>query len=583
MNNVKINSYGKSEFKRRLPAALLAGITSSFTFFFFGIIEIFSANRDEFLFSFGDFGGYCALIAVISAAIVCALILFLPGKLSALALGIISWLTVTGYLQSLFLNGSGSLGADSGNTGDKSFIIVDTVIWIVTGIIIIGAALMMHKKDFIRPAFIIVLVAVLAMVLTSCITQIVSTNSGKSNVSAKNGSAQESTEDTETEDVFLTKNGLDKVSKKNIVIFLIDRFDVNFYNSAIEEYPDLFDGLDGFTYFSDNISLYSRTYPAVTTMLTGIDNDFSGSAADYFEKAYKESPFLNDLKGNGWAIKLYTQNYYCYRDGAVLDGVADNISLSKGYVIKDQKALINRLIKLSVYRYSPNIVKDKIKVSSASFAGIVDLDGDYSLYDLDDPAVCGQILAGGVSLDTNEKALTFIHLSGCHYPYTMDENANASEDSSAEKQLCGCMKMIYRYIDGMKELGVYDDSTIIITGDHPSAVKDSVIPKQSRLTALFVKPAGTSGDPLKFSGAQVSQQNLIPTIIKSAGIATDKDYGLSYFEVPEDQNSVRYHKFQLSIDSNKVTQIVTMEVTGDGADFSNWKVIDKKDIGALYK
>ena len=390
------------------------------------------------------------------------------------------------------------------------------------------------------------------------------------------------TENQDPAKAYLTKQGLDQVSTgKNIVIFLIDRFDVSFYNSLIDSKPDFFDRLDGFTYFSDNISLYSRTYPGVPTMITGVDIDFNEmSASQYFAKAYGESDFLGDLKANGYKIKIYTQSYYCYREGTPLVGVADNISLSSGYKISSTKALVDNLITLSAYRYLPNALKDSVNISTASFSGIVKLNGTAPLYEIDDPATCGLILDNHLSFDDDGDSYIFIHLNGCHSPYNMDENGRRTKDANSKEQLQGCFKMIYSYIDDMKRLGVYDDATIIITGDHPRARDDEAVPTQTRVTSLFVKPAGSTG-PLQYSKAQVSQANLIPTIVKSSGIKTDHDYGLSYFDIPEGENTVRYHKFQLSDSPN---QIVTFRITGKGTDFDNWSIDNRQKLnGSFYR
>ena len=100
------------------------------------------------------------------------------------------------------------------------------------------------------------------------------------------------------------------------------------------------------------------------------------------------------------------------------------------------------------------------------------------------------------------------------------------------------------------------------------------------MTSLFVKPEGASG-ALKYSTAQVSQGNLIPTLIKSAGIKTDVDYGLSYFEVPEGEDRVRYHKFELTVKPD--SEIVTFKITGDGNDFNNWEITDRQLLkGSFY-
>ena len=602
--------------RRRTLPALLGGIVPTSMVFFFGPTEIFFGNREEFLFGYGDFILWSALIGLAAAAAIAALILFLPDTASRAVFGITVWISVAGVVQSVFLNGDGGLMRDSGVSASTALVIIDTALWVVLGIISIGASIFMKKKPNIKPIMIIALITVFAMLFASCAAR--GGNIIEELTANGNAETEETLPEFETipetgetspavdpetmperdersplaesdrykyEDAFLTSNGIDQVSEKNIVIFLIDRFDVKYYERALKNYPHIFDGLDGFTYFSDNVSLYSRTWPGVATMITGVDVDFGIGADRYFFNAYQGSPFLNDLKNDGWTVKIYTQKFYSYRGGSALYGIADNLSATEGYVVEDRASLVGNMISLSTYRYAPTLAKNALSVSSASFTGVVSLKGTGELFEINDPVVCGNVLKNGLTLDGNEKSYTFIHLSGCHSPYNMNEHCAwvSEDDTSVEQQLAGCMKMIDKYISEMKRLGVYDDATIVITGDHPSAVTDHEIPWQPRLTSLFVKPSGSSGTPLKYSKAQVSQDNLIPTLIESAGVSTNRKYGRGYFDVPEGENVTRHHKFELSgEDSNDVT-IIDLEVTGDGTDFSNWRVKSQLHVGPLYK
>ena len=91
--------------------------------------------------------------------------------------------------------------------------------------------------------------------------------------------------------------------------------------------------------------------------------------------------------------------------------------------------------------------------------------------------------------------------------------------------------IIYNYIEEMKRLGIYDDATIVITGDHANAVSDYTIiggegateaesdgnderavtdgeeerDSGTRVTSMFFKRSGDSETPLATSSAQVSQ------------------------------------------------------------------------------
>lgn len=162
----------------------------------------------------------------------------------------------------------------------------------------------------------------------------------------------------------------------------------------------------------------------------------------------------------------------------------------------------------------------------------------------------------------------------------MDEDGNRVENGASLPAIRGDFRMIYSYIDEMRRLGVYEDSTIVITGDHPSARDDGEIPTQPRITSLFVKQSGRSDEPLEYSHAQVCQDNLIATLVKSAGIKTENDYGRSYFEIGEGENVTRHHNFELYDDGD--TRIIDFAVTGKGSDFSNWKIVSDINIGSLY-
>ena len=658
MNETLKKIFNKQTLKQRLPFALLGAVTPSFMFFFFGILEMFAGNRDEFKFAVGDFGLYILLIALAVSLAIGILIMFLPEPGSNAVFGVSAWISVMGYVQALLLNGSGSLGGDTSSKLNVGFAVFDAILWIAAGIIIVAGAFIMQRKSIFKRIFIIAMIMLLVMQITGCVTnigditrdpatgnpEITDTESDIDDVTAETTEPEtisgletpgttdspdktepettepvttepettepvttepETTEPVTTEPettapvttapvtedpgktdpskAYLTKQGLDQVSTgKNIVVFLIDRFDVSYYQSLVKSDPDFFDGLDGFTYFGDNVSLYSRTYPGVTTMITGVDIDWTAqTSSEYFHNAYQGSNFLHDLRANGYQIKIYTQSYYCYREGTPLVGVADNISISSGYKISSTKALVDNLISLSAYRYLPTFLKEDINISTASFNGIVKLNGTAPLYEIDDPAVCGQILENGLSFDVDGNSYIFIHLNGCHSPYNMDSNAKRTKDANSKEQLKGCFKMINYYLDQMKQLDVYDDATIVITGDHPRARDDEAVPGEPRLTALFVKAAGDRGE-LRYSDAQVSQANLIPTLVKSAGISTGHDYGRSYFEVPEGENTVRYHKFQLS--GNKYNEIVTFKVTGTGTDFKNWSIDSRTKLpGSFYR
>ena len=595
------------QLKDRWLPALLGAFAVAFTFFFAGPTDIYAANRAEFLFAYGDFAGWLALYALGAFLFFGALLLFVPDKAFPVVFGLVFWLAVMGYIQGTFLNiGIGSLMSDDvGSPVKPGFVVLDTVVWVVTGIGCVIGALFMKKHDMIRTVALIVLFVLCGMQLVSCVSRIPDIIGTEDDVTAEEpadtettadgGSATEAPTDppaetdteaeTEPETLYLTTAGLNDVAPgKNIVIFLIDRFDVSYYNDLLDFDPDFFAPLTGFTCFPDNVSRFSRTYPAVAGMITGIPNDFSGKAEAYFNHAYQDSPFLRDLRDNGYSIRIYTDEYYSYRDASSLIGVADNITGTTGYVVTDPAGLAGNMLGLSAFRYLPVVMKSMIKISSGTFSESGTYSGDEPAFTVSDARTFGMLDKGlEINKSYGGNAYVFIHLSGCHAPYYMDENGKfVSSGGNSLDASRGCFKMIYRYLDELRRLGLYEDSTVVITGDHPTPVDDYVEPDAPRLTALFVKPAGRSKEPLVTSSAQVSEENLIPTLVKSAGIRTSHRYGDGYFDIPEGRNTERHHIFELTYDSGS-SALVDFLISGPGADFDNWEIVNRKDVGWLYK
>ena len=158
-------------------------------------------------------------------------------------------------------------------------------------------------------------------------TSFESTSSATSDAATTEGTTEEETYAHEdgTKRI-LSTDGITELSEnKNLIIFLVDRFDARYFELAQKRTPEVFDSLEGFTFFDDCISLYGRTFPSIAYMLTGVENDFSEKRVDYFRYAYQNSEFLNVLKQNNYKIKIYTDDYYAYSDASVMGRYASNI------------------------------------------------------------------------------------------------------------------------------------------------------------------------------------------------------------------------------------------------------------------
>ena len=159
--------------KQKILPSLLCGFAVGFTYIFFGAADTFAGNRGEFLFSFGDFGGYLALIATAVSLLITLVLLIARGTLFRVLFGIFFWIAFMGYVQGTFLNvGMGSLaGDDVGTKISIGFLIFDTALWIITAGLCIFGAIKMKKHEMIKTIAIVLLVMIVGMQTVGCVSE----------------------------------------------------------------------------------------------------------------------------------------------------------------------------------------------------------------------------------------------------------------------------------------------------------------------------------------------------------------------------------------------------------------------------
>lgn len=132
----------------------------------------------------------------------------------------------------------------------------------------------------------------------------------------------------------------------------------------------------------------------------------------------------------------------------------------------------------------------------------------------------------GLTLDVESNYFILQHLRGVHPPYNIDENGKSLQNATLEQSAKGYFLMVEEYLRQMKDLGVYDNSTIIITADHGSGRDTQII--------YFIKEAGKRQDAMQISTAPISNKDLIPTILASIG-EDYSSFGKSIYDFGENE------------------------------------------------
>ena len=581
-NEKQKTQYKGFTLKERLIPVILVALALSFTVFVFGPFDIYGANANQFGFSLTDFLGWNLLYALVAAGIVCAVLLPLRKRIFDVAFALFFWLALMLMVQGNYLNfGVSSLAGDGVGADGFSMgkLLLNCAIWLAVGIACVAAVLLIRQKhrEWIRTVSTVAMITVIGMqALTLAVTSMTS------DVWAKK------TPDDQL--MLLTYENLNHVgSEHNVIWFVIDRFDVDYYEKyALKECPEIFYNLDGFTYYDNTVSLYTRTFPSVPYMLTGVEHDYQDARIDYFADAYSNSNFLKLLKENDYSVNIYTERYYCYEDAIPFEGYISNASKIKEVKTVKKPLLAKDMLRVSLYRYLPMVAKELTgDISTPQFEKYLDYGTQFPVFSGDMKNAYDFLDQNPMAVANGKNNFAFIHISGCHLPnqYNQDFSPVTPEErDSVASAMIQSFKIINRYIDQLKELGLYENATIIISGDHGNA--DPSMPMtRAPVPALFVKRSGSTGTGIVTSHAPVTQGDIIPAILESEGIEATLDFGRSLFDVKEGEHRVRICKFddwKEDDSGQRNDEVFIFEITGDARDLKNWKLLSRGEFIGYY-
>ena len=581
MTNCENNTAKEFSFKERLTLTLLLAFAAPVMLFVTGAMDIYANNLAELEFVLADFILWNILFSLCASAIIIAILLPLKRRFFDYTFAVLFWLSFTLFLQGNYLNfGLGSLSGDGTSGATVAKTVINTVVWVIIGAgIVISTWLFARRhRGILKSVATVVLVTIIGLQIITTASLMLTTDifmSHENRVLSNDEMADGKT-------VLSYKNLANVGSSRNVVYFVIDRFDYRFYLDAMEKCPEIFEELDGFTCYEDALALYPRTYPAVPYLITGVEQDFSMPREDYFDYAYENSEFLKKLSENGYKINIYSDIFYSYESAEELTFIANTSVESAEYEINDGAGLGMKLALVSLYRYLPYLAKPLITVGTGSFSSHVSYDSEFPRYTTDMRNLWLALTEDSMELADYDKSFSFIHFSGTHTPYLYDESFNKAVGSvstlSATKQ---SFKIINRYLSEMKRLGVYEDSTVIITGDHASIGSDSDTPMNPHTVPILFKPSGSS-DGFEKSAAPAAHENIIPSILKSEGMSPE-GLASALGDIPENAQIPRRYYFQCR-DKQASTKYIQYEyeIVGSARDYRNWIIKKQYSVGNIY-
>ena len=543
-------------YRQRLVQSLITAFAACFTFLFFGPVEITAYGQGSLVFNAQTALPIMAAFAAIVCAVAALVLALLRGRIFNYVITAVFSVLLFGYIQGNFLNGT--LGALTGDSIQwqiqKGHMLLNCFVCLL--IFLIPFFVLYFNKNIWKKFLAFVSAALVVMQSVALVTIFASSTV---TVAADKGN-------------FLTTKEFGAYSSKhNTLVFLLDRLDYDHIEEIAKQHPGFFNKLDGFTTYDNAISEHARTKPAITYLMTNDDQMWQIPVDNYFEDSwsYQGRNLLKDMKSANYTIDFYTEIDCMFGSGRTVKNYVSNLS-SRDQGNLNKKHLIKNLTYLSAYRYLPTALKPFFWCYTDDVN-----DGIYThapAYQIDETQYDQlQMKDFTVTKDTNY--FKFYHFTGSHTPYTVKaDGTKSATPTDVVSQTEGNFNILFRAFDKMKKLGIYNNTTIVILGDHGEPVDDRKPMQKANRIGFFYKPAGNEGTPLKTSHAPVSFRNMPATFAKACGLKDYAQYGKPIDEVGENDNVVRYF-YKSTIEGHTETKVYVYQITGNAADFKHWKII----------
>ena len=279
----------------------------------------------------------------------------------------------------------------------------------------------------------------------------------------------------------------------NVYHLLFDGYQGDVFTQRLTEEHRL--RLGGFVHFPATTAVFNQTVVSLPGTFSGVDYDFLTPLEDYQYAAFNSDvSFLSDLKRAGYHTAAYTRKFYAFELGLfdeVIQHIHNSIDSRSGDVIRD-------FAELWVYATLPTRVSSWMlsEEDLESFERNVFL--PYSA-----PIRSAVSMRRIIAAEENRASTgryTFIHLMFPHLPHVLGADCtydSVASNASPEEAYACAMKTLEDFLQRLEDLGRYEDSMIVVQGDHGSYLRleDGQLhkaPSRSPSTVLLVKPFGQS-------------------------------------------------------------------------------------------
>lgn len=336
--------------------------------------------------------------------------------------------------------------------------------------------------------------------------------------------------------VSTTENEFTYSDQGNMIVLLLDTFDAQVMNELLqsEEAEYCQNILADFTYFPNTTTKYSNTYFSVPQILSGVEVEEDMTYDALIEKAYdtSENSFYKKLEDMKWDCRMYSDTQMPDATGEI---VFDNIN-KHTLSVSSHRRLGEYMVKLIGFRYMPQCLKKYFWFYSDDMKDMIDIESD-----TEDIFYWGntEFYEGIDSITTENEAgvFAFYHLEGTHLPfYTTRDLVRTKTEVGINEEGLAMMNMLDKFCLKLKDLGIYDNSIIVVMADHGHY-------EYHQNPVFMVKGVGESHEFVQsdvcftYENMQQTWYNLLNGYPAHDAIVADEDGIRVFYEIDKDELS----------------------------------------------
>jgi hypothetical protein len=482
-----------SQFARSAAiAAILAMTVCIFT-----PLVLYTGNYPEFTASFIDVLGVCLPYVLPLVAVFAFLGALMPAGGFQRYLGVLAALAVLTWVQGNILvwdygplDGRSIPWAEYGWRGA-----LDLTIWIL--VLVFTYAHSRFRGFVVQAAPVTLLIQVLMAAVTAAprADEILFRHDAESNASGREAIVRFSPE-------------------RNVLHIVMDGFQSDIFAEIVNdpENSAFKDKLRGFTYFTDNMGIFPYTQMTVPAMLSGEVYHNHVPAQGFIESALQGDTVLSVAAEKGYEVDIAAavplKNVYSLAKHAHSYGITSySHATAEDYAVVDAA----RLIDLALFRVVPHFAKALVHRDQLWVFQTGGRTSDYlQMQYFADLAFLRQ-LRREMTADREKPVYKMLHLMLSHRPTVGNENCEfdgtnpTSRHAVLMQARCGLMHVL-NVLERMQELGIYDNSLIVLLADHGAWVPAEGVQGSREegqevgaatigmaIPVLAIKPPGDSG------------------------------------------------------------------------------------------